>query len=272
MEKFAGVVTDHFLRRISQDGFGAWAYLHQDSPGVDHKDQILRSLEDAASLLDLLAQGVLGSSACRNVAGGRGCTDDLSRWRPDRGNAERNLDQAAIVAQTLGFVVLDGFAPADPAQDVTHLLRPVRRHDEIDALAHRFRRGISEQAFRSRIPAGDGAVEGFRDDGVDGGFDGGAEKPLAGGVVVARGFSAAMILNLVFERGGLRIHFAHHPGKGACEHPRFAARIDRDGGQAVAAGALDSRRQLDDRPGQRPCDEHGQCGRAQHGDQSDQQG
>ena len=24
-----------------------------------------------------------------------------------------------ILAQTLGFVVLDGFAPADPAQDVT---------------------------------------------------------------------------------------------------------------------------------------------------------
>jgi len=90
--------------------------------------------------------------------------------------------------------------------------------------------------------------------------------------VVARCLSTAMILNLVFECGGLRIHFAHHPGKGACEHPRLAARIDRDGGRAVAAGALDSGRQLDNWPGQRPCDEHGQPGRAQHRDQSDQQG
>ena len=33
------------------------------------------------------------------------------------------------------FVVLDRFAPADPAQDVMHLRRPLGRHDKIDILA-----------------------------------------------------------------------------------------------------------------------------------------
>ena len=89
--------------------------------------------------------------------------------------------------------------------------------------------------------------------------------------MVARGLGAAMILNLVLERGGLCIRFAHHPGKCAREYAGLAAGVDRNGGQPVAAGALDGRRQLNDRPGQRPRNEHGQCGRAQHGDQSDQE-
>ena len=103
-----------------------------------------------------------------------------------------------------------------------------------DVLAHRFRRGISEQAFGGRIPAGDRAVERHRDDGVVGGFDRGAEQALALGMMVARRYGAAMILNLVFERGGLGIRFAHHLRKRARQHAGLAARIDRNGGLAVA--------------------------------------
>jgi len=272
VEKLAGVAADHFLRLVPENGLRARAHLNQDGPGIDHQDQILGSVEDAASLLDLLAQGVLGSAACGDVAGSGGCTDDGSRRGLDRGNGERNLDQAAISAQALGFIVLDRFPPADPAQDVTDLFGPIGRRDEVDALAHRFRRGIAEQAFRGRIPAGDGAVEGFGDDGVNGRFNGGAENALARGVMVARGFGVAMLLNLVFERGGLCIRFAHHPGKCAREHAGLAARIDWNRNRSIAAGTLDGRRQLKDRPGQRPRNEHGQRGRAQHGDQSDQQG
>ena len=152
-----------------------------------------------------------------------------------------------------------------------HLAARSRRHDEIDASADRFRRGISEQAFRGRIPAGDRAVERFGYDGVVGGFDGGAEKTLARRVMVARGLGPAMFLDLALQRVGLGVRLVQHPRERPCQHAGLAARIDRNGDRIVAADSFDGRRELADRPGQRPRNDHGQCGRAQHRDQPDQQ-
>ena len=259
-------------RRVSQDGLGTGAHLNQDSPGIDNKDQILGSIKDAAALLDLLAQRVLGLPAFGNVADGFRCTDDRARRRPDRGYAERDLHRAAVLARALRFVLLDRFTPADPAQDVMHLRDPVGRNDQIDALADRFRRGISEQPFGGRIPAGDRAVEGLGDDGVVGGFHGGTEKALARGVMVARRLGPAMFLDLALQRLGLGVGLLQHPRKRPCQHAGLSARIDGNGGRVAFADALDRRRQLTDRPGQRAGNEHGQRGRSQHRDQSDQHG
>ena len=63
-------------------------------------------------------------------------------------------------------MILDGFAPSNAIEDVTHLGAPVGRDDDIDARADLLRRGIPEQAFGRGVPAGDGAVERFGDDGV----------------------------------------------------------------------------------------------------------
>ena len=118
VEEFAGVAADHFIGRISQDNFCAGADLNQDSLRIDHQDQILGGFENAATLLDLLAEGVLGSPAFGDVAGGFRCADDDALGRFDRRYAERDLDAAAVLAQALGFILFDRLAPADPAQDV----------------------------------------------------------------------------------------------------------------------------------------------------------
>jgi len=49
-----------------------------------------------------------------------------------------------------------------------------------------FRRRISKQTPGGRIPAGDGAVERRRDDGIAGRFDRRAEQALTLGMMVAR--------------------------------------------------------------------------------------
>ena len=66
------------------------------------------------------------------------------------------------------------------------LRQPVFGYKQRDVLARGFRRAVSEQPLRRRVPAGDGAVERRRDDGVVGGFDRRAEQPLPLGMMVAR--------------------------------------------------------------------------------------
>ena len=73
--------------------------------------------------------------------------------------------------------------------------------------------------------------------------------------MVARRYGAAMLLNLVLERDGLCIHLLDRLRKRAREHAGLAARIDRNGGLALAADPLDGFGQSDDRPGQRPRDQ-----------------
>ena len=144
----------------------------------------------------------------------------------------------SVLAQSHGFVILDRLAAADLAQDVAHLGPPLGRDDEIDVLADRFRRGESEQAFGGRIPAGDRAIERFRDDGVMGRFDRGAEQTLALGEAIAGGLGAAMFADFVLELDGFCIGFADHPGEGARQHAGLAGCVDRNGGRAVAARRL----------------------------------
>ena len=92
-----------------------------------------------------------------------------------------------------------------------------------------------------------------------------AEQALALRMVVARRDGAAMVRDLAFKRHGLRIRLGHDLRECACEHAGFAAGIDRNGGLAVAGGALNHFGcELDDRLGRRSRDQKRQCGRAQH--------
>ena len=105
-----------------------------------------------------------------------------------------------------------------------------------------------------------------------GGFDRGAEQLLARGETFPGGFGAAMFAGFLLELDGFLMGFADHPGEGARQHPGFAWRIDRNRRRAVAAGAFDRGGQLHDRAGERARQQYSQYGRAQHRDQSDQQG
>src|SRR5207244_9374831 len=121
MDEVDPAAADHLVAPIAQYGFAARADLNHAAPRIQHHDQVLRGLEDAAKLFALLPQGLLGAVSFGDVADHFRYADGRARRRLDRRNAERDLDRAAILAQSRRFIVLDAFAPADPAQAVLHL-------------------------------------------------------------------------------------------------------------------------------------------------------
>ena len=85
-------------------------------PGIHDQDQILRGFEDPPPLLGLLPQRLLGpvrSVMSRAVL-------EMPMIAPEAALIGEMLSatstEAAVLAQPHGFVLLDGFAPTDPAQ------------------------------------------------------------------------------------------------------------------------------------------------------------
>ena len=161
-------MPDHFRGLISQDGPGTRADLNERAPGVRDQDEVLRRLEDALALLDLPIERLLRSPGLADIVRDLGHADDLSGYRSDRRDAERDLDLSAVLVPPQGLVLLDCFTARYAAEDIAHLRAPVGRNDDVDVLADRFHSSISKQPFGGRIPCGDGAVEGLGDDGVVG--------------------------------------------------------------------------------------------------------
>jgi len=69
---------------------------------------------------------------------------------------------------TRGFVKFDRLAVVDPLDDFADLRAPVRRDDDVDALADHLRCLVAEQAFGGAVPAGNGAIQQLGDDGIVG--------------------------------------------------------------------------------------------------------
>src|SRR3954469_21526440 len=128
----------------------------------------MRGLENAAPLLDLLGQGLLRPLDFGDVARGLGSADDFAGGRADRRDTQQNLDVAASLVRSRGFEMFDPLTLTDTLEDVVDLGAPVRRNDDVDPLADRFRRLETEQAFGGAIPCGNRAVERLGDDGVVG--------------------------------------------------------------------------------------------------------
>ena len=122
-----------------------------------------------------------------DVARGLGDADDLAGGRADRGDAQRNVDGAAILAHARRLEMFNRLASAGPFDDIAYLVAPVRRDDDVDALADRFRCREAEQAFGGSVPAGNGAVQQFGDDGVVGRFHDRAEEAFAFGAEISLG-------------------------------------------------------------------------------------
>src|SRR5258708_5973771 len=68
IDEFERAMPDHLLGPITQDGQGTRADLNEIALGVANQNQILRGLEDAPPLLDLLIKCPLGSFALADVA------------------------------------------------------------------------------------------------------------------------------------------------------------------------------------------------------------
>jgi hypothetical protein len=71
--------------------------------------------------------------------------------------------------------MLDALAIAQPTQDLLLLRVQLRRHDQQDRLAYRFRGAVAEDARRAAVPRLDDALERLADDGIVGGFHDGPE-------------------------------------------------------------------------------------------------
>src|SRR5258708_32113689 len=99
MDEFDRAVSDHFVGPITQDGHRARRDLNETSLGIRDQDEVLRRLEDAARLFELLTERPLGPLALGDVARGFGCTDYLSRRRPDRLDAHLNIYPTAVLSQ-----------------------------------------------------------------------------------------------------------------------------------------------------------------------------
>src|SRR3954451_12920074 len=128
----------------------------------------MRILEDALALFDLLSQGPQRPIDFGDVASGLGSADDFARGRPDRGDAQRNLDAVAVLVHARRFVLMDPLALADPVEDAADLGAPLLRDDEVDMPPDGLFRGIAEQALCGPVPGGDNAIERLADDGIVG--------------------------------------------------------------------------------------------------------
>src|SRR5437899_6684524 len=107
----------------------------------------------------------------------------------------------------------------DPFEDIAYLVAPVRRDDDVDAPAEGFRCREAEQAFGGSVPAGDGAIKQFGDDGVVGRFHDRAEETFAFGTEVS-------------FRGGLQTQRSEQPGQLGLQ----ADIVDKQHGEYEARG------------------------------------
>ena len=142
------VLAECFLTGPSENDFGLRIPVPDDAALIDLDEGVDRAVDDAARQLVALAQRLLGAVSLGDVTGDLRYADGRTRGRLDRGNAERDFDRAAVLAQPRRFIVLDAFAPADPAQAVLHLAQPVGGHEDRDVPGPR----LLPRCIRTGVP------------------------------------------------------------------------------------------------------------------------
>ena len=185
--------------------------------------------------------------------------DDRAGGRLDRGNAERDLDRGGRPCAGVPFRCARCVSPQPIRRSVscTSGSRSVGTSSVMflpaaSAAEYPYSRSAAE--FQPvMVPSSDVVMMASLED-----FDRGAEQPLALGMMVARRDGAAMLLNLLLKRDGLRIDLPDRLRKRARQHAGLAASIDRNGDLALSGHPLNGFGQPDDRPGQRPRDQQRQ--------------
>src|SRR5205814_9393187 len=79
-------------------------------------------------------------------------TDGLARRGTHRGDRERDIHEAAVLAPAYGLIVMNTFAAAKTRKDSRFFVRTVRRDQHHNGLPHRFCFGVAEQMLRGGIP------------------------------------------------------------------------------------------------------------------------
>ena len=107
VDEFHRAMSDHVGGLIAEDGGDARADLDEIAAGVGYQDEVVRGIEDAPPLLDFLVERLLRLLAFGDVMRDLGSADDLARSRPDRRDAERNLDIAPVLVHAQRFIMID---------------------------------------------------------------------------------------------------------------------------------------------------------------------
>jgi hypothetical protein len=149
--------------------------------GRDRGEQILQA---PSALFELTLRFPALGDVPRDFRG----ADDFSGAGAHRGDGQRNINQAAVLASSHRFVVIDALTAHDPGDDIGFFILPVRGKDERDRTADRLLGGVAKQPFRAGVPGLDHAVEVLADDRVIGRFNDCAQLDGAALSLVPRPF------------------------------------------------------------------------------------
>ena len=167
--------TEQFLPGVAEDRLGLPVEA-DDAPLVAGDDDgVRRGLQHVAEfgLLTLHRGPLLLGNVPRDLRG----PDDVAVGIADRGDGQRDIDDAAVFRASLRLVMVHPFAAADSLEDPPHVLNAFRRHQQRDVLPDDLLGRVAEDSLGPTIPAGDDPFERLADDGIVRRLDDGREQP-----------------------------------------------------------------------------------------------
>ena len=177
-------------------------------------------------------------------------TFDAPTTRPsgvaDRGDGQRDVEPAAVLARPHRLEVLDPLAAAEPVQDVALLVQPLGRDDQGDRPADGLGGGVAEEPLGPGVPRPDDAVERLADDRVVGRLDDGGQPrlgllgPLPLGHVAEDQDRADRARGPVPDRGGAVVDrpLGSRPGRsGRCGSPARRRPLPQGRGAGFSTGS-----------------------------------
>src|SRR5580765_2117704 len=106
-----------------------------------------------------------------NVARNLRCSDNRPALVPDRGDAQRDVNERAVFPAPNGLEMIDRFAHANARKHLVFLVLPVFRNDRADRSPNHLRRRVSKHPLRRGVPRRDNTAKILADDGVVGRVD-----------------------------------------------------------------------------------------------------
>src|SRR5437762_4742953 len=124
----------------------------------------------------MLAQQQLFSYPLRapllgHVASDLGAADDFAFGIDDWRNGERDVAPSAVLGEAYGFIVVNGFAAAQPGENVRFFVRSFRRNQQGDRLSDHFGGRVTVEFLGAGVPTGDDSVQIFANDCIVTRFD-----------------------------------------------------------------------------------------------------
>ncbi len=169
------------------DGGGGLAAEHGFGGGIEHGDALVSvdcddgihsGADDGGEASFVFRDRVLDTTALGDVTSDFGSADNGTRGVAKRRDGDRHQNVLAIFTDTCGFKVTNSLASGNAVKNIDLFVDAVGRHKHAHGLADSLGCGITENTFGSSIPGGDGAIEGFADDGVVGIFDDRSETKI----------------------------------------------------------------------------------------------